>query len=348
VQAREILALLGQGGWIRHALPAAWGGIEHGPDFRACCLVREALAAASPLADDIFALQCLASMPISLAGSDEQKESILPGVAKGETMLAFAMTEAEAGSDVAGMGTRARRQADGGWLLEGRKHLISNAGLADLYTVLAVSEKEAGNRGISCFLVPATQPGFSFVRAQIMASPHPLGEIAFTGCQLPESSLLGAAGGGFKLAMGTLDRLRPTVAAAACGMAERALAEGLAHARRRHQFGQPLAGFQLIQQKLARMDTDLAAARLLTYRAAAEADSGAKRVTREAARAKYFATEAAQRIVDDAVQIVGGLGVLMDHPVDRLYRSVRALRIYEGTSEIQQLIIARQLLRSDD
>ncbi len=343
-QARQILGLLGEGGWCRHAVPEAHGGSPHGPDLRACCLIREALAASSPLADAVFALQCLGSMPVTLAGSEAQRRRWLPEVAAGRAMAAFAMTEAEAGSDVAAMATRARA-GRGGYLLSGRKLFISNAGLADLYAVFAVTDPEAGHRGISCFLVTADNPGLVFVRPQVLSAPHPLGEIALEDCRVPAASRVGAEGEGFGIGMRTLDRLRATVAAAACGMARRALAEALAHARERRQFGQPLAQLQLVQEKLARMATDLDAARLLTYRAAREADLGAERVTLPSAMAKVFATEAAQRVVDDGVQILGGRGVLADHPVDRLYRSVRALRIYEGASEIQHLVIARELLK---
>ena len=342
-QARELVTLLGQGGWIGQAVEAAHGGVADGPDLRACCLIREAMAAASPLADSVFALQCLGSMPLTLEGSTEQKERWLPGVVAGETMTAFAMTEPDAGSDVAAMSTRAHR-SDEGWVLDGRKHLITNAGVADLYTVFAVTAEGLGTRGISLFLVPADNPGFRFVAPQVLSEPHPLGEIAFEQCRLPAEALLGNPGEGFKTGMRTLDRLRSTVAAAACGMARRALDEALAHARSREQFGRPLADLQMTQQKLARMATDLDAARLLTYRAAALADRGQPRVTLEAAMAKSFATEAAQRIVDDAVQIWGGRGALASSPVDRLYRAVRALRIYEGATEVQHLVIARQLL----
>jgi alkylation response protein AidB-like acyl-CoA dehydrogenase len=346
VQARQIVEALGRGGWSGHAVAAEWGGVEHGPDFRACCLIREALAAASPLADSVFALQCLGSLPISLAGDDEVRRRFLPEVAAGRAMAAFAMTEPEAGSDVAAISTRARR--DGGdYVLDGGKHLITNAGVADFYVVFASTDPGAGTRGLSCFVVEADRPGFRFVRPQVLSEPHPLGEIAFEGCRVPAIQRLGAEGEGFKIGMRTLDRLRATVAAAACGMAARALAEALAHARERRQFGRPLADFQLTQQKLARMATELTAARLLVYRAAAAADSGAERVTLEAAMAKSFATEAAQRIVDDAVQILGGRGVLADSPVDRLYRAVRALRIYEGATEVQHLVIARHLSPHD-
>ena len=343
VQARRILEILGRGGWYAHAVEREYGGCESGPDFRACCLIRETLASASPLADSVFALQCLGSMPLTLAGSETQKRRHLRKIVAGDVMTAFAMTEPGAGSDVGGMKTTARRDGDS-WVLDGQKWLITNAGVADLYTVFAVTDPGAGTRGISLFLVEAGQPGFHFVGPQVLSEPHPLGEISFDGCRVPADNLLGTLNEGFKTGMRTLDRLRCTVAAAACGMASRALDEALRHARERQQFGQPLSNFQFTQQKLARMATDLTAARLLTYRAAQLADSGASRVTLEAAMAKSFATEAAQRIVDDAIQIWGGRGVLAESPVDRLYRAVRALRIYEGATEVQHMVIARQLL----
>ncbi len=342
VQARQILRLAGDAGLFGHAVPAAWGGRAETPDLRACCLVREALAAASPLADAVFALQALGGMPITLAGSDALRERWLPEIAAGRAMSAFAMTEPEAGSDVSSLATTARREGDG-YVLDGRKSFISNAGIADLYAVFAASDPAAGNRGISCFLVPADTPGLRFAGAQVLSAPHPLGEIEFEGCRVPQENRLGEEGEGFKVGMRTLDRLRPTVAAAACGMASRALAEALAHARHRRQFGKTLAEHQLIQEKLAIAATDLTAARLLTYRAAWELDHGAPRGTVESAMAKAFATETAQRVIDSAIQILGGRGVLAENPVERLYRSIRALRIYEGTTEIQWLVIARQL-----
>lgn len=254
------------------------------------------------------------------------------------------MTEPEAGSDVAAMATTARR--DGAfYVLDGVKTLISNAGIADYYAVYAVTDRSKGTKGITCFVVPADTPGCRFVRPLILSSPHPLGEMAFESCRIPAGQRLGAEGEGYRLGLATLDRLRPTVGAAACGMASRALSEALDHATARKQFGKPLADFQLVQEKLSRMATDLTAARLLVYRAAWEKDHGAERITLEAGMAKAFATEAAQRIIDDAVQILGGRGVLADNPVDRLYRSVRALRIYEGTTEIQHLVISGQLLK---
>ncbi len=314
------------------------------PSLAALCAIREAFAAASPLADAVFALQALGSMPITLSGNEVQQRLWLPRVATGEAIAAFAMTEPEAGSDVAAMTTRARRDGED-WILDGRKHLISNAGIADFYTLFAQTDPGAGARGIACFVVPADAAGLEFAGAQILSEPHPLGEIALEACRVSADACLGGPGAGFKLGLAALDRLRPTVAAAACGFGFRALEEAIEHATTRRQFGAPLAEQQLIQLKLARMATDLEAARLLVARAAAAGDAGTGRITLEAAQAKLFATEAAQRIVDDAVQILGGRGVLSDSPVDRLYRAVRALRIYEGTSEIQHLVIARELLR---
>lgn len=334
-EARAMLALLGHGGWFKPIFDL---------DLRSCCLMREALAAASPLADAVFALQALGTMPLLLSGTAGQKARWLGPIAEGSVMTAFAMTEPEAGSDVSSIATSARKDGSG-YVLNGSKTLISNAGIADLYTVFATTDRTRGHKGISCFLVPADTPGLRFAGAQVLSAPHPLGELAFEECRLPAEALLGEEGRGFGLGLAALDRLRPTVAAAACGMAQRALAESLAHVKQREQFGKALAEFQLVQQKLARMATDIAAARLLVYRAAYEKDEGQERITTEAAMAKSFATEMAQRAVDDAVQLIGGRGVLASHPVDRLYRAVRALRIYEGTTEIQQLIIAGELLK---
>jgi alkylation response protein AidB-like acyl-CoA dehydrogenase len=346
-EARALLGLLGEAGWCRHAVAAEHGGASGAPSVAALCAIREALAAASPLADAVFALQGLGSMPISLSENAAMKSRWLPEVAAGRAMAAFAMTEPEAGSDVAAIATVATRDG-GAYRLDGAKHLISNAGLADFYTVFASTDRTAGTRGISCFVVPADAPGLRFAGPQVLSEPHPLGELAFEGCRVPAENRLGAEGDGMKLGLAALDRLRPTVAAAACGMAARALEEAVAHVRARRQFGRPLAEQPLVQEKLARMATDLEAARLLVARAAAAADAAGaagRRATLEAAQAKLFATEAAQRIVDDAVQLHGGRGVLATSVVDRLYRSVRALRIYEGTSEIQHLVIARELLR---
>ena len=334
-QARDLLGKLGAAGWFQ---PIA------DQDWRACCLIREALAAASPLADAVFALQALGTVPILLSPNDAMRKRWLNAAIKGQAMASFAMTEPDAGSDVASLGATAQPDGDE-YVLSGTKTFISNAGIADFYTVFATTDPAKRAKGIGCFVVPADTPGLRFVRPLVLSSPHPLGEIAFEGARIPGSCRLDAEGEGFKLGLATLDRVRATVGAAACGMAARALDEALAHSRSRRQFGKLLADFQLIQEKIARMATDLTAARLLVYRAAWEKDRGAPRVTLEAAMAKAFATEAAQRIVDDAVQILGGRGVLADHPVDRLYRSVRALRIYEGTTEIQHLIIAGQLVK---
>ncbi|MCG8469876.1 MAG: acyl-CoA dehydrogenase family protein [Gemmatimonadetes bacterium] len=339
-RAREICRLLGEGGWLASVARQ---------DFRSCCVIREVLAFHSPLADAMFALQALGSTPIALAGDDAQRRRWLDGAVRGETIAAFAMTEPQAGSDVSAMRSTAVREGDV-YVLNGTKTFISNAGIADFYLLFALTDPAAGTRGMSAFLLPADTPGFRFVRPLVMADPHPLGEIALEDCRLPVSARVGEEGEGFKLGLATLDRLRPTVGAAACGMAGRALHEALEHALTREQFGQRLADFQITQEKLGRMSTDLAAARLLVYRAAWERDGGEARTDVQAAMAKSFATETAQTIVDDAVQILGGRGVLADHPVDRLYRSVRALRIYEGATEIQRLIIARHLIdgRIDD
>ncbi len=337
LQARELLGTLGAAGWLQPIRDQDW---------RACCIVREALAAASPLADAVFALQALGVVPMLLSDNDAMRKRWLEPAIQGRAMASFAMTEPDAGSDVASLGATAEPAGDG-YVLSGTKTFISNAGIADFYTVFATTDRAKKDKGIGCFVVPADTAGLRMVRALVLSAPHPLGELAFQKAQVPRDCRLDDPSdpGGFKLGLATLDRVRATVGAAACGMATRALAEALAHAKSRRQFGKPLADFQLIQEKLARMATELTAARLLVYRAAWEKDRGAPRVTLEAAMAKAFATEAAQRIVDDAVQILGGRGVLADHPVDRLYRSVRALRIYEGTTEIQHLIIAGQLLK---
>jgi len=332
-EARELLGALGGGGWLAPIARRDW---------RACCIAREQIAAASPLADAVFALQALGTSPLLLTDSPMRERWLGPAIA-GRAMAAFAMTERDAGSDLSAIATTA--QLDGAhYVLNGAKTLISNAGIADFYVVFASTNPNAGGKGLSAFVVPSDTPGLRFLRPLVLSSPHPLGEIEFADCRVPASHRLGEEGKGLSLGLKTLDRLRATVGAAACGMAARALDEALAHARARRQFGKPLAEFQLVQEKLARMATELVAARLLVYRAAWEADQGADRVTLEAAMAKSWATEAAQRIVDDAVQILGGAGVLASHPVDRLYRSVRALRIYEGATEIQHLVIAGQLL----
>jgi acyl-CoA dehydrogenase len=296
------------------------------------------------LADSVFALQCLGTQPVRQADVVSLHQEWLDRARSGEAMAAFAMTEESAGSDVGGMETRARREGDD-WVLDGGKKFISNAGLADFYLVLAVTAPDEKRPGLSFFMVPAETEGLRFAGELVMSEPHPLGSIALENCRVPGSALVGEENAGFRIGLATLDALRPTVAAAACGMAARALDEAVAYARKRQQFGRALSEFQLVQQKLAVMATELDAARLLTYRAAASADRGQEGVTRQSAMAKWYATEAAQRVIDQAVQIHGGSGVLAESVVDRLYRSIRALRVYEGTTEIQQLVVARDLLK---
>lgn len=348
VRARRLVRLMGDADLYA---PIATG------DVRGCLVARELLAWWSPLADAVFALQALSATPALLHDRDADARRWAQRALAGRAMGAFAMTEREAGSDVASMTTQAARETDGaGYRLTGRKAFVSNAGIADFYVVFAKtppqsgksdSENEKSSRPISCFVVPSDKKGVVFVKPFVMSAPHPLGEVSFDECRVPASARLGPEGSGLKTGLATLDRLRPTVAAAACGMAGRALWEAVRHARSRRQFGAPLGSFQLIRQKLAASATELDAARLLAYRAAWKKDQGAARITQEAAMAKSFATEAAQRIVDRAVQVLGGRGVMADHPLDRLYRSVRALRIYEGTTEIQQLIVGRALVKED-
>ena len=333
-EARALVGMMGEAG-----LYAPIGA----SDLRALCVTRELVAAASPLADAVLALQALGATPFVLAGTGAQRERWLDAILTGRAMASFAMTEPDAGSDVAAMRTAARRDGSG-WVIDGAKHLISNAGIADVYLVFAVTTPGAGSRGISVFVVPADAKGFAFEGAQELAAPHPLGRIRLDGCRLDGDALLGEANGGFKLGMMTLDRVRPSVGAAACGMAARALVEALEHAATRTQFGETLAGFQLVREKLGRMATELEAARLLVYRAAWQRDHHDARITLEAAMAKSFATETAQRVIDDAVQILGGRGVVIGSASERLYRAVRALRIYEGATDIQRLIVAGALL----
>ncbi|HLL84085.1 MAG TPA: acyl-CoA dehydrogenase family protein, partial [Longimicrobium sp.] len=310
-------------------------------DLRALCLVREALGQVSPLADSIFAVQGLGVTPVVLAGSDEQRGKLLPQAVRGDAIFGFGLTEPEAGSDVAGMRTTARRDGDG-FVLDGEKTLISNVGIAQWFVVFANANPEAGKRGISAFLVPSDAPGLE-LEPIALSVEHPIGRLRLRGCRLPGSALLGDVGQGLRLALGTLDTFRVSVGAAAVGMARRAFDETLARVRTRQQFGKPLAEQQLVQAQLAEMATELDAARLLVLRAAKLKDSGRERIPVEAAMGKLYATEAAQRIIDRAVQLHGGMGVTLGSVVERLYREIRPLRIYEGTSEIQHLIIGRAL-----
>jgi len=289
-------------------------------------------------------VRVLAVETSTLAGGEALKRRHLPRVVSGEAIAAFALTEPEAGSDVAALQTAARRDGDH-YELDGVKTFISNAGLADFYVVFAKTNPDQGHKGISAFVVEPSMSGFVVERKLELIAPHPIGVVRFERCQVPRESLLGDEGQGFKIAMQTLDVFRATVAAAAVGMARRALDEALAYSRQRVQFGRPIAEFQGIQFKLGEMATELEAARLLVYRAAWKKDQGAERVTRESAMAKLYATEMAQRVIDQAVQIHGGNGVVKGFVVERLYREIRALRIYEGTSEIQKVVIARELLK---
>jgi len=351
---RAWVRALGTGGWLRHAVGAtAAGGASEAIDTRAICLIRETLARHSGLADFAFAMQGLGSGAITLAGSPEQKARYLPRVARGEAIAAFALSEPDAGSDVAAIACAARVEGDHA-VLDGEKTWISNGGIADFYVVFARSEPPAtapaanasprDTRGISAFIVDADAPGFAVAERIDVIAPHPLARLTFTNCRVPLARRVGAAGEGFKIAMRTLDVFRTSVAAAALGMARRAQDEAVRRAVTRRMFDRTLADFQLTQAKLAQMATTIDSAALLTYRAAWQRDQG-RSVTREAAMAKLAATEGAQQVIDAAVQMWGGLGVVRDHPVERLYREIRALRIYEGATEVQQLIIARELLK---
>jgi acyl-CoA dehydrogenase len=339
---RDLVRRLADGGWLRYAVPAAYGGVHERLDVRSLCLARETLAYANGLADFAFAMQGLGSGPISIFGTDEQKRRWLPPVASGEAIVAFAISEAEAGSDVAAMTTTARRD-DGGYVIDGRKTWISNAGIADRYVVFA-RFPEAGERGFCAFVVDADNPGLRVTERIDVTAPHPLGTVELQACRVGAEALIGEAGGGMKVALGTLDVFRSTVGAAALGFARRALDEAVSWCGERRVFGVPLGEHQLTRASLADMAMDVDASALLVYRAAWTRDNGAARVTREAAMAKLYATEAAQRVIDRAIQLLGARGVVRDSPVESLYREVRALRIYEGTSEVQKLVIAGQVL----
>jgi acyl-CoA dehydrogenase len=343
----ELARALGREGLFPRLVPRAYGGSLEGP-FRSVtlCLIREELARTCAPAEELFAIQGLGSYPILLAGTEAQKARWLPSLARGETVPAFTLTEPEAGSDAAAIATRAELRGDH-WTLTGAKHFISNAPVASLYVVFARTGSAPGTKGLTAFVVPKDAPGLGGAPMHTLA-PHVIGELRFDACRISVDHRLGAEGEGWRVAMDTLDVFRASVGAQAVGLGQAALDLALAHARRRTQFGQPIAQFQAIQAKLADMATELRAARLLVYSAARLRDSGATRVTLESAMAKLFATEVAHRVVDQAVQIHGGAGVLRGSPIERLYREVRAPRIYEGTSEIQRLIIARQLLREAD
>jgi acyl-CoA dehydrogenase len=339
---RAWVRALADAGWLRACIPGAYGGIRAGLDVRTLCLAREMLANHSALADFAFAMQGLGSAPIALFGSTELQRRYLPNVANGRCVAAFALSEREAGSDVAALATQARRDGDA-YVIDGEKTWISNAGVADLYIIFAPTSGD-GARGLSAFAVDAGTAGCSVGKRVETISPHPLGSLRLERCRVPVSQRIGEDGEGFKIAMATLDVFRATVGAAALGFARRALAETVTHAKTRLLFGKPLGDLQMAQAAIAAMATDVDASALLVYRAGWVKDTGAARVTRESAMAKWFATEAAGRVCDRAVQLFGARGVVRGEIVERLYRDVRALRIYEGASEIQQIVIAKQTL----
>jgi alkylation response protein AidB-like acyl-CoA dehydrogenase len=342
---RTLVKRLGSAGWLRHAVPTEAGAAI---DTRAICLIRETLARHNGLADFAFAMQGLGSGAISLQGTPTQRNAYLGAVARGDKIAAFALSEPDAGSDVAAMQCAARRDGDS-YVLDGDKTWISNGGIADFYVVFAraddVDPAATGARGISAFIVDADNPGLTIAERIAVIAPHPLARLRFENCRVAASQRIGAPGEGFKVAMRTLDVFRTSVAAAALGFARRAMAEAMHRATTRQMFAGVLGDFQLTQAKLAQMALAIDSSALLTYRAAWQRDQG-RNVTREAAMAKLAATENAQAVIDAAVQLWGGLGVTSDQPVERLYREIRALRIYEGASEVQQLIIGRDLLRA--
>ena len=335
-QCKSLVRQLGSAGWLKHAVGDTL-------DTRLLCLTRETLARHNGLADFAFAMQGLGSGAISLAGTPQQKSRWLPRVAAGEAISAFALSEPEAGSDVAAMQCAARIDGEHA-VLDGEKTWISNGGIADFYVVFVRSGEAPGARGISAFVVESGTPGFDIAERIDVIAPHPLARLRFTNCRVPLSHRVGAAGEGFKVAMRTLDVFRTSVAAAALGFARRAMEEGLERAKKRKMFGQHLADFQLTQAKLAQMALTIDSAALLVYRAAWERDQGIN-VTRQAAMAKLAATEGAQQVIDAAVQLFGGQGVVSGETVERLYREIRSLRIYEGATEVQQLIIGRDLIK---
>ena len=336
---RSIVRKLGGAGWLKYTVPAAYGGVHEQLDVRSLCIARETISRISGLADSSFAMQGLGSGPITLFGSDALKERYLRRVAAGEAIAAFAISESGAGSDIAAMQTSASLDGDG-YVINGEKTWISNGGIADFYVVFCRLESS----GFIAIVVEPGDAGFSVAERIETIAPHPLARIRFENCRVPVDRVVGEPGKGLKVALATLDVFRSTVGAAALGFARRAMDEALAYVSERKIFGQSLKDFQLTQAKIAQMATQIDASALLVYRAAWTRDNGALRVTREAAMAKMYATEAAQRVIDDALQLLGGRGVVVGHPVEQLYREIRSLRIYEGTTEVQQLVIAKQVL----
>ena len=344
---QELVLKLADGGWLDYCVANKYGGKNPSLDVRSLCLIRETLARFSGLADFVFAMQGLGSGTISLFGSAELKKKYLPDVRRGNKIAAFALTEPDAGSDAAALTTTAE-QDDTSFVLNGDKTLISNGGIADYYTVFAKTGEAPGTRGISAFVIDADTAGLEINERIEVIAPHPLARIRFNQCRIPKTQQIGVGGEGFKMAMATLDIFRSTVGAAALGFARHAMHEALNRTKSRQMFGAPMSKLQLIQAKLGEMSLDIDASSLLIYRAAWTKDKGAERITKEAAMAKLFATEAAQRVIDEAVQIFGGSGVVSGFPVEQLYREIRALRIYEGASEVQKLIIAAQTLKENN
>lgn len=341
---RHMLARLGAGGWLRHAVPSSHGGVSETLDVRSLCIIRETLGRWHGLADFVFAMQGLGSGAISLFGSEAQKSAILPGIADGSRMGAFALTELESGSDVAAMTTTARLDGNE-WRIDGAKTYISNGGIATQYILFARTGEAPGSKGISAFLVPADTPGLVVAERLRVMAPHPLATLRFDNMRLPADALIGEAGKGFAMAMASLDLFRTTVGAAALGFARRALDEATARVRTRQLQGRALAENAVVQANLADMALDIDASALLIYRAAWVRDVEGRRNTREAAMAKLYATDSAQQVIDKAVQLHGGLGVTHGAVVENLFREVRALRIYEGASEVQRVVIAREHLK---
>ncbi len=341
---RSLVSALGQAGWLHYCVAKAYGGAHEVIDARSLCLLRETLARHSGLADFAFAMQGLGSGAISLAGSAMVKQKYLPPVSTGKWIAAFALSEPNAGSDVGAIATTARRDGTD-YVLDGEKTWISNGGIADFYCVFARTGEAPGSRGLSAFVVDAGTPGLEIAERIPVIAPHPLATLRFTNCRVPAENLLGQAGAGFKIAMQTLDIFRTSVAAAAVGFARHALDEALDRSTSRRMFGQTLADFQLTQATLADMATGIDTGALLTYRAAWIRDCLGVAGTREVAMAKMVATETAQQVIDKALQMFGGLGVKSGMAVERLYREIRALRIYEGATEVQKLIIGREILK---
>ena len=344
LRCQELTRLLGEAGWLRYCVPAAYGGMFEELDSRSLCLMRQTLGYYDGLADFAFVMQGLGSGPISLFGSEALKQKYLSQVARGTMLAAFALSEPDAGSDVAAMTTRATRTATG-YRINGVKTWISNADIADFYTVFARVENDEAE-GVTAFVVDAHTPGLAITERFDVCAPHPIGTLTFTDCDIAVEQRIGKPGQGFKVALQNLDVFRASVGAAALGFAEIALDMGIKRAASRPMFGATLADLQITQAAIGDMSTEIDAATLLVYRAAWERDILKQRTTRSAAMAKLFATESAQRIIDRCVQLHGGLGVKVGHPMEMLYREIRALRIYEGATEVQQIVIARETMKN--